>query len=115
MNNVPSAAAQVIVTIIPIVGIVMGSGIAFFYLLWGYRAKSALIERGLYKRSEFDVDTFSLFTGLVLTGIGTGLGIFFFVKTGFSYGILSGLIPLSCGISLLVFFGIRTRVRKKNG
>jgi len=115
MNTVPSAAAQVIVTIIPIVGIVMGSGVAFFYFLWNFKAKRALIERGLYKHNVFDVDTFSLFTGLVLTGTGTGLMLFFLIKTGFSYGILSGLIPLSCGVSLLIFFGIRIRVRKKNG
>jgi hypothetical protein len=115
MNNVPSAAAQIIVTIIPMVGIVMGSGIAFFYLLWNYKAKRSLIERGIYNRTEFDFDTFSLFAGLVLTGTGTGLMLFFLIKTGFSYGILSGLIPLSCGISLLVFFGIRLRVRKKHG
>jgi hypothetical protein len=115
MNNVPSAAAQIIVTIIPIVGIVMGCGVIFFYLLWSFKAKRALIERGLYKRPEFDLDTFSLFSGLVLTGIGAGLMIFFLIKTGFSYGILSGLIPMSCGVSLLVFFGIRSRVSKKNG
>ena len=39
-----SQAAQVIVAIIPIVGIVMASVVAFFYLLWGHREKVRLID-----------------------------------------------------------------------
>jgi hypothetical protein len=115
MGNVPSAAAQVIVTIIPIVGIFMGCGVVFFYLLWSYKAKRALIEKGQYKRPEFDIDTFSLFAGLLLSGIGVSLVVFFFVKSGFGYGILSGLIPLSAGISLVLFFVLRVVMRKRHG
>jgi hypothetical protein len=115
MNNLPSTAAQVIVTIIPIVGIVMGCGVVFFYLLWKFQAKKSMIEKGIYKKTEFDIDTFSLFAGLILTGIGLSLLIFFYMKQGLSYGILSGLIPFSVGVSLIVFFILRIRVFKNNG
>jgi len=115
MNNVPSTAAQVIVTIIPITGIVVGSALIFFYLMWGYKAKKALIDKGLYRRTEIDIDTFSLFTGLVLTGIGTSLMLFFLIRQGFSYGVLSGLIPLSTGISLITFWIIRGIRHTRNG
>ena len=104
MEPVPEAAAQIIVTIIPIVGIVMGCGVVFFYLLWNHKQKMLMIERGINKRIPFDFDTFSLFTGFVLTGIGAALTFFFWVKEGVDYSLLGGLMPLSIGISMSLFY-----------
>ena len=110
----PSTAAQVIVTIIPIVGIVMGCLVIFFYLLWSYKLKIHMIDKGIYKRIPFEMDTFSLLLGLVLFILGLALTIFFLIKDGFSYGVLSGLIPVSIGISLLIFFIVRLKIKSKN-
>ena len=110
----PSTAAQVIVSIIPIVGIVMGCIVIFFYLLWNYKLKVHLIDKGLYSRVPFDMDTFSLLSGLVLSILGLALMVFFLVMDGFSYGVLSGLIPVSIGLSLLIFFTVRYKTNSKN-
>jgi len=114
MQSTPSAAAQVIISIIPIVGIVMGSVVIFFYLRWDYKKKILMIEKNLLKRNEFDFKFFSLFTGLILSGIGLCLTVFFSVKDGLSYGVLSGLIPLSIGMSMLIFYIIQEKTIKKN-
>ena len=108
----PSAAAQILVTVIPIVGIIMGGIVLFFFLFWNYKQRILIIEKGQYAKSEFDLLSFSLFTGLVLTSVGASLVIFFVILEGFTYPVLSGLIPFSVGISLLVFFGVRTRMIK---
>lgn len=110
----PSIAAQVIVSVIPIVGIVMGCTVIFFYLMWDYKFKIHMIDKGIYKRTPFDLDTFSLLTGLVLFILGLVLMIFFLVKDGFSYGALSGLIPVSIGLSLLIFFIVRLKIKPKD-
>ncbi|GHV42811.1 hypothetical protein AGMMS49546_22680 [Spirochaetia bacterium] len=65
-----SSAAQVIISIIPIVGIVMGSVVIFFYLLWNHRRKTLLIKAGQYARDEFDLLSFSLLAGLLLSCVG---------------------------------------------
>jgi hypothetical protein len=114
MMPTPSTAAQVIISIIPIVGIVMGCFVIFFYLLWSYKLKVHMIDKGLYTRVPFDMDTFSLLSGLVLFILGLVLMIFFLVKDGFSYGALSGLIPVSIGVSLLIFFIVRYKIKSKN-
>lgn len=115
MQSVTSTAAQVIVTIIPIVGIVMGSTLIFFYLLYSHRQKMKMIEKGLIsQKSLFDIDSFSLFSGLLLLGIGLSLTLFFLIKEGSGFGVLSGIIPLSGGISLLLFFWIRMSVLNPN-
>ncbi len=103
----PSAAAQVLITVIPIVGIVTGGVVLFFFLLWHHKQKVLLIEKGQYAKNEFDLTTFSLFSGLVLTSTGACLVIFFVILEGFTYPVLSGLIPLAIGISLLVFYTVR--------
>jgi hypothetical protein len=108
------AAAQVIVTIIPIVGIVMGATVIFFYFLWNHKQKMFMIEKGHYKKSDFDLIAFSLFAGLILFFIGLSLVFFFILKSGFSYGVLGGLIPLSTGFSLILFFIIKLKYLNKH-
>jgi len=39
MENGVSAASKVIISIIPIVGIVMGCTVVFFYILWSHRRR----------------------------------------------------------------------------
>lgn len=114
MENVPSAAAQVIVTVIPIVGIVMGCIVFYLYLYWNHKQKMHMIDKGIVRRNLFDLDSFSLFAGLVLLATGASLVVFFVIKEGFSYGVLSGLIPFSIGLSLIVFFIIRIKVFKRD-
>ena len=101
------SAAQVIVSIIPIVGIAMAGVIAFFYLLWNHREKVRLIERGLYEAKRIDLETFCLLAGLLLLSIGAVLSVLFIVIEGASFALLGGLIPFAAGISLLLFFMLR--------
>jgi len=118
MNNAPSIAAQIMITVIPIVGIVFGSTILFFYLYYGHKAKMLMIEKGTYQRpiEKFDLDSFSLFFGLLSFCIGLGMSLFFYLREGFSYGLLGGLIPFAVGVGLIAFFIIRVRVTaKKDG
>jgi hypothetical protein len=108
----PSTAAQVIITVIPIVGIVMGGIVLFFFFYWQYKEKMLIIEKGQFQKNEFDLNSLSLFSGLVLTSIGVCLVVFFVILEGFSYSALSGLIPLSLGASLLIFFVVRMNMNK---
>jgi hypothetical protein len=114
MDTLPATAAQVIVAVIPIVGIVMGSVVIFFYLLWNYRQRSMLIKAGQYRRPEFDFRSFSLLAGLLLTCVGIALTVLLSILEGASYGLLGGIIPLSMGIGLLAHYVIKRR-EKQNG
>lgn len=99
-----SPAAQVIIAVIPIVGIVIGGIVVFFYLLWRHREISLQIKTGCYQQKRFNFKLFSLFTGLLLASIGIVLTLLFLLITGFSYPLLGGLLPLAIGISLIIFF-----------
>jgi hypothetical protein len=102
-----SSAAQVIIAIIPIVGIVMGSVVVFFYLLWNYRHKTLLIKAGQYAPPRFDLLSFSLLAGLLLGTVGLALTVFLAIVQGTTYGLLGGIIPLSIGTGLLIYYGIK--------
>ena len=108
------AAAQVIISIIPIVGIVMGSVVIFFYLLWNHRRKTLLIKAGQYKRPEFDLYSFSLLSGLLLASVGIALTVLLAIVEGATYGLLGGIIPLAMGGGLLGYHFIKRR-DKRNG
>lgn len=107
MEQISSAAAQVIIAIIPIVGIVMTSVVIFFYLLWNHRRRTLLIQAGHYNRPDFDLLSFSLLTGLLLSSVGIALTVLLIIIEGAGYGLLGGIIPLSMGAGLLGFYGIK--------
>lgn len=107
-------AAQVIIAIIPIVGIVMGAVVVFFYLLWRHRQIVRQIESGMYKKPVFDLYLFSLLTGFLLTGTGLMLTILFLCIEGVGYTLLGGLLPLSLGVGLLAFYYTSLPARKKS-
>lgn len=107
MGQVPSIAAQILITIIPITGIVMGSIVAFFYLLWHHKRTVLLIQSDRYQRQDFDLLSFCLLAGMLLVGVGSTLTVFLAFLEGFDYGLLGGVLPLSIGISLLAYYGAR--------
>ncbi|MDR1301785.1 MAG: hypothetical protein LBK43_04855 [Treponema sp.] len=107
MEQSTSSAAQVIIALIPIVGIVMGSVVVFFYLLWNHKRRTLLIQAGQYARPDFDLLSFSLLAGLLLGSVGLGLTVFLVIALGVNFGLLGGIIPLSIGIGLLVYYGIK--------
>lgn len=113
MGAEPSTAAQVMITIIPIVGIVMGSVIIFFFLLWRHKQRMELIRQGKEPSEAFDVRSFSLLAGLIAGAVGFVLTIFILFKEGASYSLLGGLIPLGVGMSLVVYFMLNQNERKR--
>lgn len=104
-------AVQIIIAVIPIVGIVMGSVLIFFYFLWRHRQIMLQIRTNTYIRPAVNIRLFCLLLGIMLTVIGSVLfGLFYFIA-GAGYILLGGLIPLSLGISLILFYVITYRSR----
>jgi uncharacterized membrane protein len=107
MEQFSSSAAQVIIAVIPIVGIVIGSAVIFFYLLWNHRRKVLLIKAGHYEKPDFDLLSFSLLAGLLLSSVGIALTVFLAIVQGANHALLGGIIPLAIGIGLLVYYGMK--------
>ncbi len=113
-NETMSIAAQVIISIVPIVGITFGAVILFFYILWRHHEVKLQIKTGTFVQKNFNSAAFSLLTGLLLTGIGLVLTMVFAILDGFSYSILGGLIPFISGVSLLVYYRVFPEFHKKD-
>lgn len=101
-----SGAAKVIISTIPIIGILIGGFVLAYFIYWNYRQKLLMIEKGMYREKKFDFAFYSFFAGLVSTGTGIALTLFFIFSSGFQINLLAGLIPLSVGISLILFYVI---------
>lgn len=106
-------AVQIIIAVIPIVGIVMGSVLIFFYFLWRHQQIMLQIKTNTYIRPVFNVRLFCLLLGIMLTVIGSVLFCLFYFIAGAGYILLGGLIPLALGISLTLFYTITQRSRNK--
>ena len=77
-------AAQVIVALIPIVGITFAAIVIFFGLLWKHREIKMRISKDEYTPQVFNWKIFSLFAGLCLVGVGFAITILFFLISGFT-------------------------------
>ena len=106
-------AVQIIIAVIPIVGIVMGSVLVFFYFLWRHKQIMLQIKTNTYIRPVFNVRLFCLLLGIMLTVLGSVLFCLFYFIAGAGYILLGGLIPLALGISLTLFYTITQRSRNK--
>jgi hypothetical protein len=104
---ITSPAAQVIISIIPIVGIVIGGIVVFFYLLWRHREVSLQLKTGVTPK-KINFRLFSLLIGILLVCIGAVLSVVFVLLAGISYTLLGGLVPLSIGIGCIVFYKLYT-------
>jgi hypothetical protein len=74
-----------------------------------------LIKAGHYNRPDFDLFSFSLLAGLLLGSVGTALTVLLAIIEGTSYGLLGGIIPLSMGVGLLVYYGIKRGGKNPHG
>lgn len=106
MERVPSPAAQLMITVIPIVGIVVAGVVVFFFLLWNHRQRMAQIERGIKPEPLIDLKSFSLLLGLLATAVGLVLTVVSLLARQGGYGLLGGLIPFAAGVSFLVYYRI---------
>lgn len=102
-----NTTAEFFFSLVPIVGMGIGGVIVFFALLWNHHEAKMRIETGDYKKIQFDLKTYSLLFGLLLTGLGGILTVFFTLFVIFFKGpfpsLLGGMIPLALGVCLLVF------------
>lgn len=111
---ITSTAAQIIISIVPIVGIAIGGVVLFFFILWRHHEIKLQIKTGTFVPSKINHKAFSLLAGLLLTGTGIMLSLVFAVLDGFTYSMLGGLIPAVIGICLLVFYKIYPDFHKKD-
>ncbi|MBI3394724.1 MAG: hypothetical protein HY042_02705 [Spirochaetia bacterium] len=100
-------AAEIILTIIPLVAIVLGSVLLFFFLLWQYRLKGELIRTNQFVYTSWkNIRILSLLAGCISTLVGVPITVLFLVVEGVNYHALGGIIPLFAGIGLLLFYGL---------
>lgn len=100
-----SSAAEIILSLVPLTGIIFGSILIFFFLLWNYRLRRELVIRNQYHpRIWENLRSISLLLGTISTFVGASLSLLFWLVQGISYLLLGGLIPFSAGIGLLLFY-----------
>ena len=110
-NVVP--AAQVIMSLFPMIGSIMATFLLFFYILWNHKQKVMLIRQGIYSPSTLDFLNICLLSGILLTVLGIVLTVFFISIKRRDYTLLLGLLPFSIGLSLLIYYKIASKNKNK--
>lgn len=96
-------AAQVILALIPVVGITFAAILVFFVTLWNHHEAKLRIIKGTYVPKKFNVKAFTLLLGMCLIGVGLVFSVMFLLLSGFTWELLSGFLPLVIGIAFTIF------------
>ena len=104
-NSSPSSNSyKVVLYLVPIFGLVFGSGFLFSIFYWWHKQRIEMIRSNIYKPIQFNLRLYSFFLGLLLTFTGFVLSLVFIMVIGNSLAMLGGLLPLAVGLSLLTFY-----------
>ena len=106
-------SAQVIISILPLVAVVVCSVLLFFYLLWEHKRTRLIIEKG-NKPAPRRIDEKILLIGIVSLFVGAGLFLFFLLYNGLHESLLGGIIPTTAGLGIITYYGIIQRQRRKD-
>lgn len=104
IQNNSCHAADVLISLVPLAGVILGSTLLFFFILWQYKLRKELIRTNQYKPLLGErIRLLSLLVGLLATFVGIPMTILFLAIDGVSYPILGGLLPMASGMGLIVF------------
>ena len=103
-----STVAEVLLNLTPIVALSLGGILLFFFLLWQYKLRRALIQSGQYTAfiSLKKIRILSVLFGINGILLGSCLSLVFLLLNGINYSLLGGLIPLSLGFGMIIFYCI---------
>ena len=96
-------AAQILIAILPLVAVFLLAVLTFFFLLWDYRMKNIIIEKG-QKPIPRNIDDKLLLIGVVSLFVGVGLLLFFVLYNGLSNSLLGGIIPVAAGLGIITYY-----------
>jgi len=106
-------SAQVLIASLPLVAVVLLAILSFFFILWDYKRKRLVIERGGTPVPR-NIDEKLLLIGIVALFVGVGLLVFFALKTGLSDALLGGIIPTTAGLGIITYYVLVQRRKAKS-
>jgi type IV secretory pathway TrbD component len=112
-----STAAEIILSLVPLLGVVFGCVLLFFFLLWQYRIRRELIRTGQHQPMFVtNIRMLSLLIGLLGIAAGLPMTLLFVLIEGVTYVLLGGLLPFFAGIGFLIFYALtRSQVARPVG
>jgi hypothetical protein len=106
-----STAPEIILSLVPLLGVVFGCVLLFFFILWQYRIRREMIRAGQHQPMFLsNIRMLSLLIGLLGVSAGLPMTILFVLIDGVTYALLGGLLPFFAGLGFLVFY-VLTRTR----
>jgi drug/metabolite transporter (DMT)-like permease len=106
-------SAQVLIASLPLVSVALLAVLTFFFLLWDYRHKRLVVERGGTPVPR-KLDEKLLLIGIVALFVGAGLLVYFALKTGLSDALLGGIIPTTAGLGIITYYAFVQRRKAKS-
>lgn len=112
-QTLPSGASQIILAVVPIVGVLFG-GFLFFSLFYFYhKQKTLMIEKGIYRPVHFNWSLIFIVTGFIIGMSGMAITVVFLINGATGYELLGGGIPLAIGFSIVLSYFLSHKLLKK--
>ncbi|HOJ50275.1 MAG TPA: hypothetical protein PKW55_05640 [Spirochaetota bacterium] len=111
LSQKSSPTVDIIVSLIPIVGIIGGCFVFFSIFLFYYKQRILIIQTGNYKPFKVNWNLVLILTGMVTTFVGIAITTVFIINKVYGFELLGGLIPLFTGLAIIFTYIISNKVR----
>jgi len=105
-----SSITEIIIALIPIIGIIGGCFIFFSIFLFYYKQRVLIIKSGNYKPFKPNWNLILLLAGMMNIAFGIAITIVFIINKAYGYELLGGLIPLLVGVAIIFTYIISNKV-----
>jgi len=105
-----STITEIIIALIPIVGIIGGCFIFFSIFLFYYKQRVLIIKSGNYKPFKPNWNLILLLAGMMNIAVGIAITIVFIINKAYGYELLGGLIPFLVGVAIIFTYIISNKV-----
>lgn len=95
-----SLTSQVLISLVPIIGVLLGTFLFFSLFYFYHKQKVLLIEKGLFKPIRINWSLALVLTGMALMMTGVSITTVFLINKKTGLELLGGLVPLGVGIAL---------------
>ena len=109
-GSLPSEASQIILSIVPIIGVLFGSLLFLSLFYFFQKQKMLLIEKGIYKPMNLNWNLIFIVTGFIIAFSGLVITIVFLINKAYGFELLAGGLPLGIGIAIILSYLLSNKV-----
>ncbi len=108
--EIMSNAAQIILAVVPIIGVLFGAALFFSLFYFYHKQKMLMIEKEIYKPLRLNWNLIFIVSGFIFMLSGVAITVVFIINGSTGYELLGGGVTLGVGVAIILSYILSSKV-----